>query len=137
MLKRLEKFPKDHPLLVKVAGAGLFLAGAGAGAISVPAIAAALGIKLAVVGGAATATALGGAAATAGVGVAAQGTAVAAVVAAGAKIALSSIALDLGGRMMAAGEPRRSFWGFGKKSGSDSGLGVMNLMPLSKDGVGR
>lgn len=51
MLKRVERFPKDHPLLVKLFGAGLCLAGAGAGAIGIPAVAAALGIKLAVVGG--------------------------------------------------------------------------------------
>lgn len=54
MMKRIEMFPKDHPLLVKVVGAGLCLAGAGVGAVGavgIPAIAAALGIKLAVVGG--------------------------------------------------------------------------------------
>lgn len=51
MLKRIESFPKDHPLLAKLIGAGLCVAGAGAGAISVPAIAAALGIKLALAGG--------------------------------------------------------------------------------------
>jgi len=137
MLKRIENFPKDHPLLVKVVGAGLCLAGAGAGAVGavgIPAIAAALGIKMAVVGGTATMSALGGVAATAGVGVAAQGTAVAGIVAAGAKILFSTAAVDVGRRMIESTEARPKTFlgslGFRNRSSSSNGL---SLMPLSKD----
>ncbi|KAG8980291.1 hypothetical protein FRB94_010050 [Tulasnella sp. JGI-2019a] len=137
MVKRIEDFPKDHPLLVKLVGAGICLAGAGAGAIGIPAIAAALGVKLAVVGGASTVSALGvsSVATTAGVGMAAQGTAVAGLVAAGAKVLFSTAAVDIGRRMIEATEPRpKTFLGFGFKRRTDSTDSVLlALMPSSKD----
>ncbi len=51
MIRRIEKFPEDHPLLMRLIGTGLCVVGAGAGAITVPGLMAALGIKLAVVNG--------------------------------------------------------------------------------------
>lgn len=51
MLKRLRKFPQNHPLITKVVGTALFVAGTGAGAAAMPALMAALGLKLAVVNG--------------------------------------------------------------------------------------
>jgi len=138
MMKRIEAFPKDHPLVVKLVGAGLCLAGAGAGVgvVGLPAIAAALGVKLAVVGGTATMTALGGVATTAGVGVAAQGTAVAGILAAGAKVLFSTAAVDVGRRMIEATEVRpKSFLsslGFRKSKPTSEGKqdGLLSLMPL-------
>jgi len=137
-MKRLEKFPQDHPLLVKAVGAVLCLAGAGAGAISVPAVAAALGLKVAIVGGTATITALSGVAATAGFGAAAQGTAVAGLVAAGAKVLLSGLAVDMGSRMVRYTEPRpRGLFGFGRKNTTESSAtgGLMSLVPMTRKAV--
>lgn len=51
MAKRIEKFPKDHPLLCKIFGAGLCIIGAGASAATIPGLLAAIGVKLAVVNG--------------------------------------------------------------------------------------
>jgi len=126
MLKRLQKFPENHPLLVKLAGAGLCIAGASAGAVTVPAIMAALGIKMAVVGTTSVLSAGTGAAAV-------QGTAVAGAVVAGAKILFSTMAIEIGG-MLLAGPPspdRRygSLWGR-RRSNSGSRVGVMADVPL-------
>jgi len=129
MLKRIEDFPKDHPLLAKLIGAGLCVVGAGAGAVTVPAIAAALGLKIAVTGaGAVVGTA--SIASFAATGVAAQGTAVAAAAAAAGKLLLSSAALDLGGRLLTSSSNEtkpRGFFGFGKRKDSGDGL---SLLPL-------
>ncbi|KAG8908291.1 hypothetical protein FRB99_007825 [Tulasnella sp. 403] len=97
MMKRLQKFPEDHPILAKVLGAGLCLAAAGAGAVAMPALMAAV-----TVGGASTL--LGGAAAAAA-GAAVQETAVGAALAAGAKIFLSKVALDVGEKLLKGDEP--------------------------------
>jgi len=95
MLRRLQKFPEDHPLLMKLVGAGLCVAGAGAGAVSVPGLLAALGIKWAILNGAA------GVVGAAGVtGAVTQGAAVAGAVTAGAKLFLSTLAVDVGTKLM-------------------------------------
>jgi len=134
MLKRIENFPKDHPLLAKMIGAGLCVVGAGAGAVTVPAIAAALGLKVALAG-AATTTGLVTVAATAGAGAAAQGTAVAAAAIAAGKILLSTAAVDFGGRLLTASNETKSkgFFGFAKRKDSSSGNGLALLPLKSRD----
>lgn len=133
MMKKIERFPKDHPLLVKLVGAGLCVAGAGVGAISIPAVAAALGIKLAVVGGVAG---VSGAAAAAGTGVALQGTAVAGALLTGAKLLASTVAINVGGRMMEANdESRIRLFGIRRRRGSSVRSGILADVPLMPSSV--
>jgi len=107
-MQRLQKFPEDHPLLIKLVGTGLCIAGAAsAGALTIPALLGALGVQTALLSGASTAM---GAAAT---GAAAQGSTVAGVVLAGAKVLFSTVAVDVGSKLMAVEPiPRRRFGGF-------------------------
>lgn len=51
MLKRIQRFQRDHPILMRVIGTGLCIAGAGVSALAMPAVLGAFGIKLAVANG--------------------------------------------------------------------------------------
>jgi len=132
MLRRLLKFRKDHPLVMQVLGTGLFIAGAGVGAATMPALMAAFGLKLAVVNGTAAFSTAAVAASTAAV----EGATAAGVVAAGAKVLLSTVALDLGGKLLAGPPSPQRFAGlFGKKRRSSSSddssrIGAMADVPL-------
>lgn len=140
MLKRLEKFPENHPLLVKILGLGLCLAGAGAGAVTVPAVMAALGLKLAVMNG--STILASGAAASLSAAVPAAAASTASALLAGSQILLSTVAIDLGGKLLAAaaGPPsartsRQRVAGWlgirrGSASSSEGRIGVLDDVPL-------
>jgi len=105
--ERLQQFPDNHPLLMKLLGTGLCLASVGAGAMTMPAFMAAVGFQGAVAAGlgglltAATTTATG----------AVHGATFASGAAAGAKILFSSVALDVGASLLAKPSPPRRFKG--------------------------
>lgn len=89
--------------------------------------------------GTATITALSGVTATAGFGAAAQGAAVAGLVAGGAKVLLSSLAIDVGSRMVRATETPRpqGLFGFGRKRNNTtkSEGGLMSLVPIMSKAI--
>jgi len=133
MLKRIQRFQKDHPILMRIIGTGLCIAGAGVSALTMPAVLGAIGIKL--VAANAPAMLAEGLAASAALPM------TTANLAAGAKVIASSIALDLGGRILAGptSSTERGMFGFmpGRKNSSSSTLtesesrvGVLGNLPL-------
>ncbi|KAG8911866.1 hypothetical protein FRC01_005436 [Tulasnella sp. 417] len=115
MMKRIQRFQKDHPILMRIIGTGLCIAG---GALTMPAVLGAFGIKLAVAN-APMMLAEGLAAGSALPMTTAN-------LAAGAKVLASSIALDIGGRLLAApsSPTERGMFGFipRRKNSSSSTL---------------
>ncbi|KAG9019425.1 hypothetical protein FRB90_002577 [Tulasnella sp. 427] len=115
MLKRIQRFQKDHPILMRILGTGLCIAGAGVSALTMPAVLGAFGIKLAVAN--APAIIAEGLAAGSALPM------TTANIVAGAKVVASSIALDIGGRLL-AGPPsptERGMFGFlPRRKNSDS-----------------
>ncbi|KAG8948428.1 hypothetical protein FRC04_009798 [Tulasnella sp. 424] len=131
MLKRIQRFQRDHPILMRVIGTGLCIAGAGVSALAMPAVLGAFGIKLAVAN-APMMLAEGLAAGSAALPM------TTANIAAGAKV----LALDIGKRLL-AGPPEspteRGMFGFlprRKNSNSstltesESRVGVLGDLPL-------
>jgi hypothetical protein len=102
LIKRSQKFAKDHPVLMQVLGAGLAVLGASAA--TVPAVLAALGIKIGILGiGAAVVTKAGAAGTTSLLSTTAAtsaATSAGGFLATGAKMLFGGIAMDVGGRMI-------------------------------------
>ncbi|KAG8965219.1 hypothetical protein FRC00_008715 [Tulasnella sp. 408] len=133
MLKRIQRFQKDHPILMRIIGTGLCIAGAGVSALTMPAVLGAFGIKL--VAANAPAMLAEGLAASAALPM------TTANLAAGAKVIASSIALDIGGRLLApaTSSTERGMFGFmpARKNSSSSTLtesesrvGVLGDLPF-------
>lgn len=135
MLRRIQRFQRDHPILMRVIGTGLCIAGAGVSALAMPAVLGAFGIKL-VVANAPVMLAEGLAAGSAALPM------TTANIAAGAKVLASSLALDIGKRLL-AGPPEspteRGMFGFMPRrknsnsstlTESESRVGVLGDLPL-------
>ncbi|KAG8956930.1 hypothetical protein FRC03_010698 [Tulasnella sp. 419] len=102
LIKRSQKFAKDHPIVMQVIGAGLAIMGASAA--TVPAVLAALGIKIGIGGLSIGAAAIGSTSLFSGAATTAATTGVATSAggffATSAKMILGGIAMDVGGRLL-------------------------------------
>lgn len=152
MLKRIQRFQKDHPILMRIIGTGLCIAGAGVSALTMPAVLGAFGIKLVAANGTflehlflrrmlITRLSIAPAMLAEGLAASAALPMTTANLAAGAKVIASSIALDIGGRILAGptSSNERGMFGFmpGRKNSSSSTLtesesrvGVLGNLPL-------